>query len=417
MAFYDTFVAIGRSPKTIWKSDLQDFVDQEFMNASSVYDIEEENDFGTLEFHPVVARVTSLVDAKTGQRINDDYKKITFSDLTYQPKIGTRYRFDNNVWIAFSTDNIKTDTSAVYVRRCNNTMNTQDKYGNIHEEPIYIDYKVTENQLFRNYSIDVPSGRIYFQCQKNQYTDKIEINDRFIFGSEVYKVREISKFDRRETFNRDTSYLMSCYADYDNAGENDNFELGVANYVDYNYKINVNTKIDGCVGDEGEIDVSVSLDGTYVNEPLEFISSDTSVAVVDAYGIYKLIGVGACTIECKMRNKQDVVADIDVTVKERPVNKYEYIITPDTDVIKLNKTVQYTIYETYNNERTDATFRFDCENVPERCYLFSIIDGNNFAVSNLRQYNGGNLLVHCKPVTRNQDPPDITISIRLGGIL
>lgn len=174
MSYYSNFVITNKNPKQKWKDGLQALVDKEFTNASSfTEDVEEEIEFGSLEFKPINVRVNSLVDAKTGQRINDDYKKIIFPDLDYQPVIGTRYRFDNNIWIVFSTDNVKTDTSAVYVRRCNNTMNTQDKYGNIHREPCYIDYKVTENQLFRNYSIDIPSGRIWIKhlvpIFKNKY--------------------------------------------------------------------------------------------------------------------------------------------------------------------------------------------------------------------------------------------------------
>lgn len=96
------------------------------------------------------------------------------------PELGTRYRFDNNIWMVFSTDNIKTDTSSAYLRRCNNVLTIEDKYGNIHQEPCYIDYKITESQLFKEWTLDVPQGRIYVTCQLNQHTQDVDINKRYI---------------------------------------------------------------------------------------------------------------------------------------------------------------------------------------------------------------------------------------------
>ena len=175
MAFYDNYVSSISTPKNYWKEQLQEVVNQSFENASTIqFDIEEEDEFGSMMFHPVECRITSLVDAKTGQRNNDDYRKIIFKDLTKEPVIGTRYRFEDNIWMCFSTDNIKTDTSSAYLRRCNNVITTEDKYGKIHEEPCYIDYKVNETQLFQEYTMTTPAARIVVTCQTNKYTKDID---------------------------------------------------------------------------------------------------------------------------------------------------------------------------------------------------------------------------------------------------
>ena len=153
MAYYDSFIAINKSPRESYKEQLQEVVNQLFINAPTYYeDVEEEDSFGSQTYHKINVRVNNLVDAKTGQRVNDDFKKLIFEDIHYMPPIGTRYKFNNNIWIVFSTDNVKTDTASVYVRRCNNTLNTQDEYGNIHQEPCYVDYSLTETQIFKEYS-------------------------------------------------------------------------------------------------------------------------------------------------------------------------------------------------------------------------------------------------------------------------
>ena len=113
MSYYDSFVAVNGEPARKWEERLQELTKKRFSNASTFWeDIEEENQFGTQRYHTISARITSLVDAHTGQRVNDDYKKIIFPDLSYEPALATRYRFNNNVWIVFSTGNIRSATSA-----------------------------------------------------------------------------------------------------------------------------------------------------------------------------------------------------------------------------------------------------------------------------------------------------------------
>jgi len=125
MNYYDSFMAVNGNPKDKWYEDFQEFQEQQFDDASTVqYDIEEEIEFGTLEFKPIRARLTTIIDVKTGQRNGDDFRKITFFDYTHRPAPGTRYRFDDNIWIVFATKNLKVSSSSVYVYRCNTTLNT-----------------------------------------------------------------------------------------------------------------------------------------------------------------------------------------------------------------------------------------------------------------------------------------------------
>ena len=414
MPFYDNFVASNKNPRDKWKDSLQALVDREFENASTYYkDVEEEIAFGTLKFKPIKVRVNTLVDAKSGQRINDDYRKLIFPDLDYHPDIGTRYKFDNNIWITYSTDNVKTDTSAIYVRRCNNTMNTQDKYGNIHREPCYIDYKVTETQIFRNYSIDVPSGRIWVQCQLNDYTKDINVNDRFIFGNDAYKIRERSRFDRRYTFEDDSVKYISFYADYDNLAPDDNVLDGIANYKNYNYYIESSMYIRDIVGDSGEISYSVYLDDAEVEEPVIWESSDPEIAEINQSGIYHLKNIGECLFIGKMKNKPDVETRIRVSVVEAVEDSYITILNPTTTYIKLNQTERYSVYEYKNYDMIDTKFDIRCYDMPSRNYKFSS-DGNNFEITNLKPSDDTLLRV---VYTNLRTSESRTLLVELGGIV
>lgn len=414
MSYYDNFVKTNKNPREKWKEGLQAFVDRGFENASTYYeDVEEETKFGSLEFEPMNVRVNSLVDAKTGQRVNDDYKKLIFPDLDYHPELGTRYRFDDNIWICYSTDNIKTDTAAIYVRRCNNTMNTQDEYGNIHEEPCYIDYKVTENQVFRNYSIDVPSGRIQIQVQLNDWTKNINVNDRFIFGDDAYKIRERSRFDRRNTFSKDSVRYISFYADYDNLSPDDNIDLGVANYRVYNYTIRATSSIDNIVGFSEKIRASVYLDNNDTDEEIEWSSTYPDIADITSDGVFSLKKPGSCSFVGVMKNKKDVRTMVSVVVRDGHKEEYTTVLTPSTNYIRLNQSERYSIVEYKNLVPTDTKFEIKCYDVPHKYYRFTS-DDNHFEIKNMKSCEDILLRVVYKNLRTNEEN---TLLVELGGII
>lgn len=416
MKYFDTFLQGTRKPSIQWHEALQAAVDKRFENASTYQEgvVEEEIEFGTLEFRPINCRVTSLVNATTGQRINDDYKKIIFPDLSYKPKLGSRYRFDNNIWLVYSTDNILSATSNVYIRRCNNTLNIEDKYGNIYREPCYIDYKINETQLQREYSIEVPSGRLQVQCQYNEHTKDIRINNRFLFGKNAYKVRSCSDYDRRSTFDDKSARVLSFYIDYDNISKDDRFDLGVANYKEYNYKITANTySIDNIVGYSGEIKSNVILDNEIVNEPIVWTSTNLNIASIDNNGKFVLNSLGQCDLIGSMVNNNDIKLEIKVTVTDALINKSEVIISPNVHYIKLNEAQQYSVFEYINGNKTGTIFDFEFTGTSNRNYKVLENNDNHFTILNIKQ-SLEPLIVIC----RNTNDNSVTeIHIELGGLI
>lgn len=403
MSYFDSFVAVNGEPARKWEERLQELANKRFNNASTFWeDIEEENEFGTQQYHTIAARITSLVDAHTGQRVNDDFKKIIFPDLSYKPDLGSRYKFDNNVWIVFSTGNIRSATSAAYLRRCNNTINMEDKYGNIQREPCYIDYKTTENQLDNGEVIAVPSGRIQVYCQKNSYTDNININDRFIFGKYVYKVRYISEYDRTNTFDDTSRKLINFYADFDNISSCDNFELGVADYIQYNYKINVRNLIYGKINDSGNINAICLLNGVQTNEILNYSVGNDEIIKIDESGNYELLSNGSTSILISMKNLPSCTATVNIEVGNYNMSPY---IVPDVSTILINQTIDYEIV--YNEI---LNINISSEN-PDYYYEYSI-NGNKFSITNYKQSD--------LPVTVSYSTADNSIggiyNITLGGI-
>ena len=414
MAYYDSFVAINESPRDSYKNLFQEVVNQSFVNAPTYYeDVAEERVSGSLEFIPVDVRVNNLIDAKTGERVNDDFKKLIFQDNTYMPRIGTRYKFNDNIWIVYSTDNIKTDTASVYVRRCNNTINTQDKYGNIHEEPCYIDYSLTETQIFKEYSIDIPRARIVITCQLNNYTKDIDVNNRFIFSDDAYKVRTRDKFDRRNTFNSKSISLLKIQMDYDNVSETDNLELGIANYRKYEYTIKTAKTINNKIGSKGTLKSKVFLNGKEESFFVSFESTNENIATIDKNtGKYLLKNVGNCNFICKLLDNSSISATTNVEVINIPIKDInENIITPNITYIKMNAQQEYNVNEYVNNIMTDTIFKIDTYNASKNAYKI-IKDTNKFTITTLRTSKIP-LRVIC---TNLKDNTVVEIIIELGGL-
>lgn len=404
MNYFDSFIKINEAPNERWATRLQELSYKRFVNSSTFQtDVEKENTFGKEDYVPIVARITSLVDAKTGQRVNDDFKKIIFRDFSERPKLGAKFRFSDNIWLAFSVDNIKSVTSSAYLRRCNNTLNFQDKYGNIHREPCCIDYKSTETQLSAGETIAVPSGRIYVQCQFNDYTKFIDIDKRFIFGNYVYKVRYISDYDRQSTFDKDGCTFMSFYADFDNIGKYDNFELGIADYKDYSYIISCDTEINGKIDDTGRISFNVSLDNKVIDEEVSFeIINNDNVIEIDQDWNYHMVSEGTAIVRIYMVNAPNFYTDITFNVNNKSNEPY---ILPDIKIVPINQTIEYSII-------FDMPLIIDIETENPAYYYSFKKENNKFSITN---YKTSNI-----PIYVNYKSEDESISgkfeIYLGGI-
>lgn len=414
MAYFDTFMKVNKAPSEDMQIQMQEVVNEQFSVASSFYtDIYQETDFGKLNFVRIDARINSIIDSKTGERVSDDFKKIIFQDLSFKPKLGSRYKFENNIWIVYSTDNVKSNTSSAYLRRCNNTMNTQDAYGKVHSEPCYIDYKPTKTSVLEYQEMTVPYTKQVLYCQLNKWTKNLGINDRFVFGSDAYKITDRVKFNRTETFNNNTLNLVRCYMDYDNLNEYDNVELGIANYQMPEYSIEVRSKILGKIGDVGTLSAKVLLNNKVTSESVYWYSQNSNVVTIDKNtGAYQLLTDGETTISVTMINNESYKNVISVSVSATVPEEYANVIDPDIRYIKTDGNQQYSVFETKNGTKNNTLFDITTSGVSNKFYDI-IINGNEFSV-HCKGRNRDNLLfVNCKNL---RDYSVVSIPIELGGL-
>ena len=412
--YYDSFIYNTLTPFDEFHSFEQELVNEDFECSPTWYnDIEQEIEFGSLEFKKIDARINQIMDSKVGDRINDDYRKIIFRDLSFKPELGSRYRFDNNIWIVYSTDNIKSTHSSCYIRRCNNTINVQDQYGNIHQEPCIIDIKPTKSGIVEQEYMSVPIARQVLMYQFNKWTKPLFINSRIMFNRQVYKIGAIMELDRTETFNKESIKFVKCYLDDDLKNEYDNEELQVADYKTYNYSIDTVKDLIGNKDQEGILNATISLNEEKVQEKINWYSSDENIISINIdTGSYKMLNSGEAIIYAKMANNESFYAQISVKVSEQQLNIYKNIINPNINYISLNNIQNYEVYETLNGNKTDTKFDISLSGMKEKYYSWSQ-EGNKFSIRNNLQNETNLLKVSCKNLRENSI---IELEIELGGL-
>jgi len=95
------------TPKNSYINDFQQNLYAEFADASDVWDIEEEPILGSETYQPTTVRINHVIDSDTGEKRGDDFKKILFKELDHPSQPGRQYRFNDNIWLTYNTEAIK----------------------------------------------------------------------------------------------------------------------------------------------------------------------------------------------------------------------------------------------------------------------------------------------------------------------
>lgn len=216
-----------------YESSLQDKIDDVWEFASDNYEIGWEKERGTLAFLPVVCRVCHAIDPKTGKNLGDDFKDLKFHQIGEKRYMGERYQMDGSVWITTNTDNYHYPTQSAIIRRCNNVLSYITPQGVIVREPCIVGYSLKYANIYYNTTMPIPQGTIVITAQSNEFTQNIEINDRFIINSQVYKVKAVSDYLRSYTGLFDSVPLVELEVFTDAIAPDDDFALGIANMNRY----------------------------------------------------------------------------------------------------------------------------------------------------------------------------------------
>ena len=413
---------IAQAPKDDYGDDLQALVDSEFYNAPNWYTIQEEISFASGTYQNLDVRIDPVVNTTTGANQGDDWKKITFKDITKAVRIGAFFQFDSNFWVTVNTNNLSNMTSACTVRRCNNKLKWIDTNGARHSIPCVLDYRIQENRDYATGGSKVvnPSGLLEIITQLNSTTNLITANQRFLFGNPSnwtsYQVEGggINNFNSNQTASLNTTGLLNLTTSVVQLNlDEDDLVNGYANAGELTYSISLNsTSISGIATDTFQLSETVFLNGKTVSRTVNWSSSDTDVATVSSAGLVTFVATGSAIITASLAGDILISTTCAITVNLTPISEYVVVHSPSTNYILEGDTQVYNVTLELNGATQADVFTFAVVSgtVPVANYTLATISGNSFSVVNNEKYLAESLVIRATSGIYTKD-----ISILLKG--
>ena len=403
--YYTVDPRISLSTKDCFITDFQAMMDEDFENASDLFEILEETSFASGSYIATNVRVNTAVNSVTGERLGDDFKRILFKDSDNDITIGNKLYFSENYWLIQNTEILKNLAIAATARRCNNTLRWTDENGQIHDEECVIDYNIARAiDSTSTKDPTLPEGFIKIRCQLNDDTDTIITGQRFLFG------RPGGRISCFKLFGGGTqNFLNLLTSDVDSAkmltlqlGENftnsetDDLENLYADRYLNNYTLSpYPSSISGSAGNVFQIDPNLEINNIGTTKDMLYLSSDTDIVTVSGSGgLVSLISNGSAIITTHMVDNTSASANINVGVSASSTD-YEIRIDPSSGSILESDTETYEVYSYNGGVVTSDAFVFSVSGslVPAANYLLTTIDSNSFSVENIKKYTHDPLLI------------------------
>lgn len=125
----------------------------------------------------------------------------TLREVLFRPheglNLGTIVEFDNETWLISDKWGSKdVGNFKALVQKCNRTLKWKTPTGELREvdciasaNPLGSKANQAKNDIeFNKYDVSLPTGQLFVYTEFNPYTKTVNMNQRFIFGANVYEV-------------------------------------------------------------------------------------------------------------------------------------------------------------------------------------------------------------------------------------
>ena len=89
----------------------------------------------------------------------------------------------------------------------------------------------------------------------------------------------------------------------------------------------------------------------------------------------------------------------NIAINDRQEEKeilHNVVVSPNISKINQGETIQFSVYNYINEVKQSDEFSVEIQNVPKEYYELNIIDGNNFEIKNVKEYQINPMTVECK---------------------
>ncbi len=338
---------LAQTPNDFYRSNVQEFMSQEFIDTTRLDTIYEETipfDF-TFETEQQVIVDTVSDNFINLNKIIGDYKLLKYEDCLHKNKRGQYIKYNDEYYLVYEEQEKLATISTCKIIRCNNKIRWYDENGVLREYPVFIGNEVGSTNAQVSKDGITNNARLVLMLQGNEYTRDIFVNQRFVVShKQVFKVNEIGQYEL-SNYEDETVNMIKLYIEWTAKNNNDDLE----NNISYNgdvYNINITeTSINQVSGFEGKLNVITTINGVIDTDvPISYSSSDLSVVEVDDNGNYRLIGDSGskAIITACITDNENINDNINANVVDNVIIKDEIVIEPIFDSLVEYNTITFT---------------------------------------------------------------------------
>lgn len=318
-------------------------------------------------YTPIKLRSSNVIQGNTGDTMPDDWQKIYIVSpqiTTYIPP-GAMVEYAGNTWVVFKSRGMGAEIAHALVRRCNAVINTLDYYGNVVGVPMSFAKMSTLGNANRSTEYGLlAQDYISCICQKNSISADFADNTRMILGKAAYSIRGLNDFTQAITDDPDTENLLFFTIERTEPMEQDNMDLGVANYGAFSWEINPSGAPFMAPQTQQQMVVSSIRNGQTVESttqhPIEYTFSSTNdeVATVDSNGVIGAVSGGNAEIIVALKQNPNITATFPVTVAQIGTEIAFTRAVPAVLREMESVTVSAVIYQNGEATQTPVSFTF-----------------------------------------------------------
>jgi hypothetical protein len=258
--YYQNYINnIAKAPSQDWQDLMQAAVDDTWSDTSTVRTLQGQLEVGGTIYGNESLQLNSVIDPKTGEALGDNYRKIIYqnynnnrlppnkvdadkfnvesNDGNYQyitvdgeaylirtsdRFLGKYYKFDGETWLTINTGTKIGALATAILQRCNNLLQWYDKEGNFHCWDCVFDRTLSSTGFdYGSKGVIEANATTKIKVQRNEETNLIEINQRFMFDGFTFQVKQIN--------NHISDTYLELYLFEVQVQSNDDVENNIAN--------------------------------------------------------------------------------------------------------------------------------------------------------------------------------------------
>ena len=192
----------------------------------------------------------------------------------------------------------------------------------------------------------LPEEQLYIYVQRNDNTETLEINTRFIFGKQAFR---LSLYDNYTGNINNT--LLKLTLDQDTVDDRDDLTNRIAwnPWHDLNYNVEIlNDEIEAQIGDTIQLNAQLLYGGEVVSGGLTYRSNDTSIATISDTGLITCVANGTTSIDVLYSENQNISQSINISVVVTPVQNIVIKLEDVTNLIIDNEAFSIRIPKQYS---------------------------------------------------------------------